>query len=1338
MVTAAISNVFRKIFGTRNDRLVKKFNNRVAAINAFEPQVRKLTDAQLKEKTADFIARIAKGTPMEEVRPEALAVAREAMDRAVGIRNIFNPAFNFDAAQLPDSARAIYEEVKAKIAATEPRAEMGCAELVPAWHLVDIPVELYEAVRVLYPKSRPPFRARPFDVQLIGGMVLSEGRIAEMKTGEGKTIVGPLGCFQACLEGLQCHVVTVNDYLVQRDRDWVFPFYFHLGLTVGAIHPFHMQPGEKKSEAYQCNVVYGTNSEFGFDYLRDNMKLTAEEQVQKTRDFAVIDEVDSILIDEARTPLIISGQAHDDQPRYALADSLARHLMQKQRDWDAADARVKAAEMRMKTLEGDMRNTRDGAAVPKMKEEMKRIEEQEIPRLTAERDKNVQYYEVEREKKAAHLTHDGIAEAQKQADIGSFYVGNNMDMPHLLENALRAHVIYRRDTEYVVERDEVVIVDESTGRKMVGRQWSDGLHQAVEAKERVSIKQETQTMATVTIQNFFKLYKRLAGMTGTAITESTEFNEIYKLDVVCIPTNVPVVRVDRDDLIFLSGKDKWNAILDEIKAKHDVGRPVLVGTTSVEKSEFLSELLRKRYSIPHEVLNAKQHEREAHIVEHAGELGAVVIATNMAGRGTDIKLQPIDRAVLVRHWQLRNMLPKQAKPEMGDDELVTLSYRHQAKTILGIKDKDVESMSDSEIKLGLLRYWVATNTQTDSAKAQTLSEADCIAKLDQAPEFMLHKLEMFKHVQEMGGLHIVGTERHEARRIDNQLRGRAGRQGDKGSSRFFIGLDDELMQMFAGPIVLKTLSRLGMKEGDAIEHRWITKSVERAQRKVEERNFEIRKQLVDYDEVMEHQRNGFYTVRQEVLQGNRIEQIVFDYIEKSVEDAVDLYTDREYLPTQIAEWCRETLDVSVEPSKLRSTDQDGLIDEIRADARAEAVQLVEVTLGEYMNDDAPPEDWDTRGLSAWAQSKFSVNMSQNQIRQMSVLEVRTKLAEAAQEQIGKKDLTGIAKFLVPHYPLKQLADWAKQKFLIELNVEELATMHHEEVTEFILKKAREAYANRESEYPVDFVLDMAFAAAQQNGEWAAQQLCAWVAHRYELTWTSEQITNRTRAQMRDELVAASDAWIHGGKLEALVDNAMKEHRDAPSLAKWMEERLGRKCTEEELAVADDRRDVLVEKARALHRSELGQLERYVLLQILDSSWKDHLYAMDQLRDSVSTRSISDREKDPRVVYKREGASHFRQMQKLVRDRVTDLIFRARLTANVEARNVYGSQQQAQHAEAGSALTGRGNAQGSEEQEADIETANRAGGGREPMSRKQRRAAEAESRRKDRRDVKRRR
>ena len=749
MVISTVSKAFTKVFGSRNDRLIKAYKNRVEQINALEPEVCGLTDAQLRAKTDEFRQRIAGGEKAQAVMPEALATAREVMDRAVGIRNIFNPAHAFDPTLLPDHLRGLYDRLLSQAGEIPPVEEKGCSEPVPGWQQVEIPSELYEAIRDIYPKSRPPFRARPFDVQLIGGMVLGEGRIAEMKTGEGKTIVAPLACYIACIESLQCHVVTVNDYLVQRDRDWVFPFYYHMGLTVGAIHPFHVQPPELKQQAYECDVVYGTNSEFGFDYLRDNMKLSTAEQVQKHRDFCIIDEVDSILIDEARTPLIISGPAHDDAPRYGLADGVAAHLIQKQREWDAADAKVQHVLMNVKGLEGDIRNARDKSKAATMREQMKKLQE-DLPGLEAQRDQYIQYYEVEREKKAAHLTHEGIAEAQKQAGIGSFYVGNNMDFPHLLENALRAHVIYKCDKEYVVQGGEVIIVDEFTGRLMVGRQWSDGLHQAIESKEKVQIKQETQTLATVTIQNFFKLYKRLAGMTGTAITEATEFDEIYKLDVVCIPTNVPVIRNDRDDLIFLSEKDKWASILDEIKRVHDVGRPVLVGTTSVEHSEMLSQMLTKKHGVQHEVLNAKQHEREAHIVENAGQLGAVMIATNMAGRGTDIKLAPIGRDQLVRHWKQRNLLPKAANSDMTDDELIAMSYRHQAAIELGIKPKELESDSDENIRLRLLRYWMANETLLEPPKINKMDLDQCLTAMDQVPEFMRHQLQVYTNIEADG------------------------------------------------------------------------------------------------------------------------------------------------------------------------------------------------------------------------------------------------------------------------------------------------------------------------------------------------------------------------------------------------------------------------------------------------------------------------------------------------------------------------------------------------------------------------------------------------------------
>ncbi len=1326
MVVATVGKAFSKVFGSRNDRLIKAYSRRVEQINALEPQTRALTDAQLRAKTAEFRERNTGGERAAALIPEVLAVAREVMDRAVGIRNIFNPEAGFDAGRLAESARALYEQVAEQAGQTPDKMELGCAVATPGWQQVDIPVELYEAVRELYPTSRPPFRARPFDVQLIGGMVLGEGRIAEMKTGEGKTIVAPLACYVAAIESLQCHVVTVNDYLVQRDRDWVFPFYRHLGLTVGAIHPYHVQPPEAKQQAYLCDAVYGTNAEFGFDYLRDNMKLTTQEQVQKRRDFCIIDEVDSILIDEARTPLIISGPAHNDAPRYGLADGVAAHLIQKQRQWDAADAKVEQAQMQSKALEGDIRNAREKSTIPAMRERMKQLQEQ-LPELEAARDQHTQYYEVEREKKASHLTHDGVAEAQKVANIGSFYVGNNMDFPHLLENALRAHVIYQRDKEYVVQNGDVVIVDEFTGRLMVGRQWSDGLHQAVEAKEKVKIKQETQTLATVTIQNYFKLYKRLAGMTGTAITEATEFNEIYRMDVVCVPTNVPVVRDDRDDLIFLSEKDKWQAILDEIKQVHDVGRPVLVGTTSVEHSEMLSKMLTREMGIKHEVLNAKQHEREAQIVAHAGELGAVMIATNMAGRGTDIKLASIDRETLVRHWQVRNLLPKQADAAMADDELITMSYRHQAKGVLGVKGKELDAMSDGQIRAALLRVWVQQVAYVEPAKAEKMTDQACCDLLDQVPSFMFHKLSIATHIEQLGGLHIVGTERHEARRIDNQLRGRAGRQGDNGSSRFFISLEDGLMKMFAGKTTMAALSKLGMKEGDAIEHRWITRSVERAQRKVEERNYEIRKNLLEYDEVMEHQRNAFYGTRQTALEGRGIEQLIFSYIGDSVDDAIAGYLDDDYVPTQVAEWCRQTLDVSVEPGKIRVEDLKELQDQVRSEAWAEVGQIVELTLGEYMSQEVSPEDWDLRGLSQWAMSRFSVDLKQNQLRKMSEADVQTLLTEAAREQVDRKDLSGLAKFLVPHYAHRDLTEWARNKFEIELDPATLAEMEPEQIAEYMLDAAREAYSKREIEYPVQFVLDMVFQAAQQDGAWAAEQLAVWANQRYEMGWTAEQATKTTRDELHEQLVEANKQWMRGGRLEAAVDKAIAEHAEAAALAGWVEGRFGQRCTAEELAELerDEIRQAVLDKGRAMLRLELTQLERFVLLQILDTAWKDHLYAMDQLKDSVSLRGYA--EKDPRIEYKREGASQFKVMQRIVRDRVTDLIFRARLTANAQPRSVYESQQTG-HAEPSNATAADAAAQGTDEQREDLAAADRAGGrDAEPaMSRKQRRAAAAEA------------
>jgi preprotein translocase subunit SecA len=1373
MFTDKISKSMSKIFGSRNDRMIKKYNLRVEAINALEDEISNLTDAELKAKTESFRERAEQGESERQMLPEIMAVAREAMDRFVGIRNILNPEHKFDPSQLPPDIAKLYDVAKAKADELEPIHVQGGMP-APGYLQVEVPVALYKAVKELYPLSKPPFRCRPFDVQLIGGMVLGEGKIAEMRTGEGKTIVAPLACYVACCASLTCHVVTVNDYLVQRDRDWVFPFYFGLGLTVGATHPqheFEKQLGEYvktkghdlfekelsardqffgaqklKKEAYACDVLYATNSELGFDYLRDNMKRTTEEQVQKKRDFVIIDEVDSILIDEARTPLIISGPkyAEDNKPPYELADTVARHLMEMQKPWQAVDDRVKAKEVEIKRLEGDIRNTREKAQIPAMREKIKTLTAEMIT-IEEERDQKTQYFEVEKEKKAAHLTHEGVAEAQKKAGIGSFYVGQNMEFPHLLENALRAYAIYNNNKEYVVHQGEVVIVDEFTGRMMIGRQWSDGLHQAVECKEKVKIKDETQTLATVTIQNFFKLYKRLAGMTGTAITEATEFMEIYKLDVVAVPTNRPIAREDRNDLIFPSEKDKWEAILDEIKRMHDVGRPVLVGTTSVEASEDLSQRLTRKYGIKHSVLNAKQHEKEGNIVEDAGQLGSVMIATNMAGRGTDIKLRPIVREELVKHWQKRGLLPANAKADMSDDELIAQAYRHMAMTHLGIKKNEAKDLSDDELKLRLLRAWAYEIAQlsgrgksAESAYAN-LSEQECIDFIDGCTDYDrlqlgihdLHKLKIYDSAEAMGGLHIVGTERHESRRIDNQLRGRSGRQGDNGASRFFLSLEDGLMKMFAGPRVLSLLSRAGFKEGTALDSGMVSRAVEKAQRKVEQQNYERRKNLLEYDEVMEHQRGDFYGTRQQVLENEGIDQMIFDYIADAVEDAAGEYLDKNYAREQVAEWARQQLDVSIDPAKLHLDDAEDLERTIRRAAQEEVRTIVDVTLGEYMSDDLPPEEWDFKSLSEWAKTKFNVTLPKNKLATMNIDEVREAIVAGGQATLEDADLTGLGKFLDPLLGAKDFQAWADQKFEVKLEPEKIQKMMEEkdgmeQVVATVLAEARDKYEQREIDYPVQFIMDLFEQGAQQDQNWAMDRLFSWCKQRFGYEDQEAFIKDLDGKVVRDVLAEKMTDWVKdGGKLDQLAQQKGAELTDDQALRDYVQERFGQVVTDEDLAeYAEDRAGLIKAKGAALFRSELSALEAEVLRTILDQAWKDHLFEMDQLKSSISLRGYA--EKDPRIEYKREGAATYRQMKSMVRDRVTELAFRARLQPNVQLNDVYGKQMNASHPDA----TARPGSGGAKPAQAAQSTNRGESGGdddKRPLTRKQRRAQEARKR-----------
>jgi len=664
---------------------------------------------------------------------------------------------------------------------------------------------LPEAFAVCREASKRVLKMRHFDVQLIGGMVLNKGKIAEMKTGEGKTLVATLPAYLNALTGRGVHVVTVNDYLAKRDSEWMGRIYTFLGLSVGVI--VHGLDDDERREAYAADITYGTNNEFGFDYLRDNMKFSLDEYVQREFHYAIVDEVDSILIDEARTPLIISGPTEDSTDKYYIIDRIIPSL-----------------------VKGE-------------------VIEEEANTLSGKRKRYTGDFTVDEKSKTATLTEDGVLKVEKLLKIDNLYDPRQMEILHHVQQALRAHALFKRDVDYVVKDGEVLIVDEFTGRLMPGRRWSDGLHQAIEAKEGVTIENENQTLATITFQNYFRMYEKLSGMTGTADTEAEEFHKIYKLDVVVIPTNRPLVRPDFPDVIYKTEREKFNAVIEEIKELHSKGQPVLVGTISIEKSETLSSLLQKQ-GIPHNVLNAKQHEREAEIVTQAGRKEMVTIATNMAGRGTDILLG-------------------------GNAE-------------------------------GLAKQWRKANPDASEEEYQ-----DVLAKLRAACA------KEHEEVVALGGLHILGTERHESRRIDNQLRGRSGRQGDPGSSKFYLSLEDDLLRIFGSERVAMIMNKLGIEEGEAITHGLITRSIENAQKKVEGHNFEIRKHLLEYDDVMNKQREVIYSQRREILAGVELREQFTEMMDETVEDlvaafAIDKVPSSEWDWKGIIEWIYKSFGFQLE------------------------------------------------------------------------------------------------------------------------------------------------------------------------------------------------------------------------------------------------------------------------------------------------------------------------------------------------------------------------------------------------------------------------------------------
>jgi preprotein translocase subunit SecA len=676
-----IDYFFKKIFGSKNERELKRLAPLVDAINALEPEYRALSDAQLQAKTGEFKERLDQGEPLDDLLPEAFAAVREASTRVLGMR--------------------------------------------------------------------------PFDVQLIGGIVLHQGKIAEMKTGEGKTLVATMPAYLNALTGKGVHIVTVNDYLAKRDAKWMGGIYNFLGLRVDTI--VHGLDDDERRFAYAADITYGTNNEFGFDYLRDNMKFSLEDYVQRDFHYAIVDEVDSILVDEARTPLIISGPSEESTQLYSVLDRVARQLKD-------------------------------------------------------ERD-----FTVDEKARSVLITEEGVAHAEKLVGLANLYDPQNIEVLHHLQAALKAHNLFKRDVDYIVKEGQVLIVDEFTGRLMPGRRYSDGLHQALEAKEAVKVENENQTLATITFQNYFRMYEKLAGMTGTADTEAEEFKKIYNLEVMVIPTHKEMIRIDNPDVIYATAEEKFRAVVEEIKDCHQRGQPVLVGTTSIEKSEYLSKLL-KREGIKHEVLNAKQHEKEAQIIAEAGQMGMLTIATNMAGRGTDI--------------------------------------------VLG------------------------------------------------------------EGVVERGGLHILATERHESRRIDNQLRGRSGRQGDPGSSRFYLSLEDDLLRIFGSDRIKGLMGRLGMGDGEPIEHRMVSNAIEKAQKRVEGHNFDIRKQLLEYDDVMNKQREVIYAQRRQILSGQGLQEDILQMAEELVEELVEEYTGNK-MPE---EWDVDGLNVAFQRQfgfRVRLADQDG-------------------------------------------------------------------------------------------------------------------------------------------------------------------------------------------------------------------------------------------------------------------------------------------------------------------------------------------------------------------------------------------------------------------------------
>ena len=1058
------------------------------------------------------------------------------------------------------------------------RARLGAGET-----LDDLLPEAFARVREA---SQRVARMRQYDVQMVGGVILHRGMIAEMTTGEGKTLVSSCPAFLNALAG-HVHVVTVNDYLAKRDMEWIGPIHTALGLTVGAIQS--NMPTAERQAAYACDITYGTANEFGFDYLRDNMKPRLELQVQGPLDYAIVDEIDNILIDEARTPLIISGPAHDDVTRYPVADRIARQL-------------------------------KEGA----------------------DRD-----FELKEKERTVHLTETGVRRAEELAGVESFYTAGNMEWPHLIDQALKAHHLYRRDDHYMVRNGSVVIVDENTGRPMDGRQWSDGLHQAVEAKEGVKIKPETQTYATVTLQNFFKLYGKLAGMTGTAMTEADEFLKIYELDVVAVPTNRPLRRDNQPDLVCRSEKEKWDAVADEVLEEHEKGRPVLVGTTSIEASEKVSNKLAKR-GVKHSVLNAKHIERESETIAQAGRRGAVTIATNMAGRGTDIILG--------------------GNPEYAAWEQLRQTYDNR----LDVPKDEWDGL-------------IADIAQREGMKTEG------------------------REIAEAGGLHVIGTERHDSRRIDNQLRGRAGRQGDPGSSRFYVSLEDRLMRIFAGDFVQRALDMAGMKEGDFIESKMVSRRIEGAQKKVEERHFDQRKNLLEYDEVMDDQRKQVYRFRQDILEGANCRDIILEMIRRQVDRWVQHFFDPKYQWNTAAAIASADFGLDLDADRVKDSTLEQFVDILHAEAVEQTAEQIDEAVAENLavsvdDEGRETEQFNWLALSRWANARFGLNTSDRELKKLGRDEVTDYLRDRARQAIdrselgrpvadslaearqreaagrGRSTVAALAEVLKDDYPRRSLTHWLAHQFALKVEPAEFESLDSpEEIRDDVMARLREMYKEKEVRFPV--AVGMTRYLQDGPGGQDRPGLARWASGRFARPLDPEAVESKPKPDVERLLADASRGYFINGEVAERIDDSLDKayggrgvdpmpRLDSPdrtrgverpeeldSLIAWANQEFeaGLEATQIATLPKARARQALMKPYEERYRPELAHAERALILEVLDTAWKDHLYHMDHVRSGIGLSSYA--QKDPKTEYKREGRKAFNDMWDKVGEQVTSAIFR---------------------------------------------------------------------------------